>query len=255
MKLGGRICDCATPNLGSSEVHELRAVGARQSLAVVLRISQVVARMLPTLLAVAFGLLQGIRHAMEPDHLAAVSTLVAEQRSARASVGYAALWGLGHALMLLAVGGAFFLLRTRMPPAMEDAFELGVAIMLVGLGLRGMYLAGRPPPPAHTHGHGPSIGGRLRPLFIGIVHGLAGSGALGALVLAKATSAMAGLAFLAVYGAGAALGMALLAGVAGVPLARLVRSPRGMPALLAVTGLLCVGLGLGWGYPLVARWL
>ena len=85
MKLGGRICDCATPNLGSSEVHELRAVGARQSLAVVLRISQVVARMLPTLLAVAFGLLQGIRHAMEPDHLAAVSTLVAEQRSARAS--------------------------------------------------------------------------------------------------------------------------------------------------------------------------
>lgn len=210
--------------------------------------------MLPTFLAVAFGLLQGIRHAMEPDHLAAVSTLVAEQRSARASIGYAALWGLGHALMLLAVGGAFFLLRTRMPPAMEDAFEMGVAVMLVGLGLRGIYLAGHPAP-AHTHGHAVSVGGRLRPLFIGIVHGLAGSGALGAIVLAKASSALAGLAFLAVYGAGAALGMALLAGVAGVPLARLVRSPRGLPTLLAVTGLLCVGLGLGWGYPLVARWL
>ena len=213
--------------------------------------------MLPTLLAVLFGLLQGVRHAMEPDHLAAVSTLVAEQRSARASIGYAALWGLGHALMLLAVGGALFLLRTRMPPAMEDAFELGVAVMLVGLGLRGMFLARRPieAPSAHSHGHGPTRLGRLRPLFIGVVHGLAGSGALGAIVLAKASSAVAGLAYLAVYGAGAALGMALLAGVAGVPLARLVRSPRGMPALLAVTGLLCVGLGLGWGYPLVARWL
>ena len=209
--------------------------------------------MFSTLLAMVFGLLQGVRHAMEPDHLAAVSTLMAEQRSTRGSVGYAALWGLGHALMLLAVGGALFLLRTRLPPALEDVFELGVAVMLVGLGLRGLNLARHfaPTPQAHTHGSG----SRLRPLFIGLVHGLAGSGALSAIVLAKASSALAGLVFLAVYGAGAALGMALLAGVAGVPLARLVRSPRGMPLLLGVTGVLCVGLGLGWGYPLLARWL
>lgn len=211
--------------------------------------------MLPTLLAMVFGLLQGVRHAMEPDHLAAVSTLMAEQRSTRGSVGYAALWGLGHALMLLAVGGALFLLRTRLPPALEDAFELGVAFMLIGLGLRGLNVARHftPTPGVHTHGQGSTS--RLRPLVIGLVHGLAGSGALSAIVLAKASSPLAGLAFLAVYGAGAALGMALLAGVAGVPLARLVRSPRGMPLLLGVTGILCVGLGLGWGYPLLVRWL
>jgi hypothetical protein len=215
--------------------------------------------MLPTLLAMVFGLFQGVRHAMEPDHLAAVSTLVAEQRSTRGSVGYAALWGLGHAFMLLAVGGALFLLRTRLSPALEDVFELGVAVMLIGLGLRGLNLARRfaPTPEAHTHGRGTGQGrgSRLRPVFIGLVHGLAGSGALSAIVLAKASSALAGLAFLAVYGAGAALGMALLAGAAGVPLARLVRSPRGMPLLLGATGVLCVGLGLGWGYPLLARWL
>ena len=216
--------------------------------------------MFSTLLAMVFGLLQGVRHAMEPDHLAAVSTLMAEQRSTRGSVGYAALWGLGHALMLLAVGGALFLLRTRLPPALEDVFELGVAVMLVGLGLRGLNLARHFAPTPHAHAQGQAAGGqasgsRLRPLFIGLVHGLAGSGALSAIVLAKASSALAGLAFLAVYGAGAALGMALLAGVAGVPLARLVRSPRGMPLLLGVTGVLCVGLGLGWGYPLLARWL
>ena len=145
--------------------------------------------------------------------------------------------------------------RKRLECRDQDAFELGVAVMLVGLGLRGLNLARHfaPTPEAQTHGHG--SGSRLRPVFIGLVHGLAGSGALSAIVLAKASSALGGLAFLAVYGAGAALGMALLAGVAGVPLARLVRSPHGMPLLLGVTGVLCVGLGLGWGYPLLVRWL
>src|SRR5260221_1042200 len=84
------------------------------------------------------GLVQGVRHAFEPDHLAAVSTLVAEQRSAKGSALYAAFWGVGHAMMLLVVGGLLFALRRAMPPVLEHAFELVVAVMLVALGIRAL---------------------------------------------------------------------------------------------------------------------
>ena len=215
------------------------------------------------------GIASGLRHAMEPDHLAAVSTFVAEQRTPRATVAFAAAWGLGHAIMLLFVGGVLVLLGREMPPALADVFELAVSFMLVGLGVRGLVHARRAfrsngaasgaaagalvehhrhdGLPAHTH-----VG---RPLLVGLMHGLAGSGALTALVLGQIGSPVAGLGFMALYGFGAMLGMALLAGVAGVPLARIVRAPLGMPILLAITGLISMVVGASWGAPLAMRML
>lgn len=215
-----------------------------------------------------FGLAQGVRHAFEPDHLAAVSTMVAEQRSARASAFFAAMWGAGHALVLLAVGGALFVLRKEMPERAAHAFELVVAVMLVALGLRALRQAARAgrigPPVAHSHGAVPHHHVGLvqhvhirgwsvarRPLVIGIVHGLAGSGALTALVASSATSAASGLVFMALYGAGAMVGMALLAATVGVPLARAMRTRYGTTILLGVTGLFSLVLGLVWGWPIV----
>ena len=229
--------------------------------------------MLTSVLGLLYGLAQGMRHAFEPDHLAAVSTLVAEQRSARASTIYAATWGTGHALVLLVVGGALFLLRARIPDPVAEAFELAVAAMLVILGARALRRSalgargalpgdGSATPEKHAHGahghvHGHVSGGGFRiarqPLVIGCIHGLAGSGALTAVVLATGPSPAAGFAMLALYGAGAMLGMALLAGVLGVPLARIVRSSRGMPILLGVSGASSLLLGIAWGYPIVAR--
>ena len=92
-----------------------------------------------------------------------------------------------------------------------------------------------------------------RPLFVGIVHGLAGSGALAALVLPKLSSMIHGVVFMALYGLGAMLGMAILAGVLGGPLARLARTKRGLPAVLAVSGVLSLGLGLVWGATAMLR--
>ena len=213
--------------------------------------------MLETLIGAALGLASGMRHAMEPDHLAAVSTVVAEQKSARTSMAFAAAWGTGHALMLLGVGGALLVARREMPERVASAFELVVAAMLVALGIRAIVQAKRHAPTHHhegaaaeeqAKGRARGLSGALRPLAIGVVHGLAGSGALAALAIGKAPSVGAGLLFLAIYGIGAMLGMSALAGAVGVPLARLARQPKVMSGLLALTGMLSIALGIGWAW-------
>src|SRR5260221_859517 len=102
------------------------------------------------------GSLLGMRHALEPDHLAAVSTLVTGERSSYKAALLGACWGLGHTLSLVAVGTGLVLLRAEMPARLADLFEFCVALMLVGLGLRAIYLAARQGPagPGHAHHHG-----------------------------------------------------------------------------------------------------
>jgi ABC-type nickel/cobalt efflux system permease component RcnA len=211
------------------------------------------------------GLLQGVRHAFEPDHLAAVTTIVAERRARRQTqtMLLGAAWGLGHTITLVLVGGAMLLLRESIPPQIESAFELAVAFMLVFLGTRGILRAVRDgragPRTVHAHGaekhehSGPHDhlhvrGWTLarRPLLIGLVHGLAGSGALTALVLSRVTSTAAGIAFMVLFGLGSTLGMAVLTGVLGLPLAQLARHPRAMPIVMGVTSAISLVVGVAW---------
>jgi hypothetical protein len=217
---------------------------------------------LATVLGLFWGLAQGMRHALEPDHLAAVSTLVADRKSARSAASYALAWGVGHALVLLVFGGALLAIRGHVPVRVGAGFELLVAAMLAVLGLRGLRLAFVPPtaaaddhdedphvhagPADHLHLSGLTLS--RRPLIVGCIHGLAGSGALAALVMPGMKSALMGILYLTLYGGGAALGMATVAGVVGVPMARLVRARRGVPVLLGGTGALSLVLGLAWGW-------
>jgi high-affinity nickel permease len=220
--------------------------------------------------ACVLGFANGVRHAFEPDHLAAVSTLVAGQRTPRASVRYAAAWGAGHASMLLFAGGALALLQKELSPGVSDMLELAVAFVLVGLGVRGLVLAARSgregPAFEHTHdGHPHTHGGthdhlhvsgwtlaRL-PFVVGLVHGLAGSGALAAIVASRLSSAAFGLSFIAIYGFGAMVGMASLAGVLGWPLAKIARSRRAVTTVVAVSALVSLVVGVAWAAPIVAR--
>ena len=208
------------------------------------------------LLGLLFGFLQGLRHAFEPDHVVAVSTMISDQRGGRARVGYALAWGIGHAVMLVSVGSVLIVLRATLPPRVDAAFELAVAVMLIALGARAMHGAWREAT-AQARGERSCRTSGLRralgPLAMGMVHGLAGSGALTALVVARLPSPQVALVFMLLFGAGATLGMALLAGAAGVPLSRLVRTRWGMPALLGATGTLSLGLGLMWVGPALAR--
>jgi len=221
----------------------------------------------------SLGSLLGMRHALEPDHLAAMSTLVAahgDERSGYKAALLGVCWGLGHTVSLLAVGAALVVLRAEMPAYASDLFELFVALMLVGLGLRAMYLAARQGPagPSRVHHHGhrvhvhPGAPAHIhigawtlarRPLLIGAVHGLAGSGALTALVLATLPTTAARLTYMMVFGLGSTLGMAMLSGVLGWPLARLGAHRRVARAMSLAVGCVSTALGLFWGYPLVGR--
>ena len=216
------------------------------------------------------GTLLGMRHALEPDHLAAVSTLVTGERSKFKAALLGACWGLGHTFTLLVVGVVLVILRADMPARLADAFEFCVALMLIGLGLRAIVLAARQGPagPAHVHHHGHVVHRHAgapahvhigtwtlarRPLLVGAVHGLAGSGALTALVLATLPSTAARLTYMAVFGLGSTLGMAMLSGLLGWPLARLGSHRGVLRAVSLAVGLVSTVLGIAWGYPLLGK--
>src|SRR5262245_50741063 len=149
----------------------------------------------------SFGPLLGMRHALEPDHLAAVSTLVTDERSSAKAAWLGVCWGVGHTLALVVVGAVLLILRAEMPERIAQGFELAVAMMLVWLGARAIARAARQGEagPVHVHRHGHVVHSHhaaaphvhigmwtlaRRPLILGVVHGLAGSGALTTLVLA-----------------------------------------------------------------------
>src|SRR5262245_11170825 len=89
------------------------------------------------------GSVLGMRHALEPDHLAAVSTLITSERGSLRAAWLGACWGIGHTLTLIAAGVVLLMLRAEMPAGAADAFELVVAVMLVVLGVRAVYTAAR----------------------------------------------------------------------------------------------------------------
>jgi hypothetical protein len=215
------------------------------------------------------GMLIGMRHAFEPDHLAAVSTLVTRGPNGRTAAFVGACWGLGHTVSLVVVGAVLIGLRSEMSAPVSEAFEFSVALMLVGLGWRSVVLAARQgaagPPYAHQHGHlvhtHPAAPAHVhvgqwtlarRPLLVGAVHGLAGSGALTALVLTTLPTATAQLVYVVLFGLGSTLGMALLSGLLGWPLARLETHRALGRGLSIAVGCVSIGLGVIWGYPLVA---
>ena len=218
------------------------------------------------------GSLLGMRHALEPDHLAAVSTLVSRERSGLKAAVLGAWWGLGHTLSLVVVGAILVMMRTEMPERAAILFELGVALMLIVLGVRTVVQAARlgPSGPVRLHRHGwmvhqhPGVPAHVhvwrwtfaqRPLLIGAVHGLAGSGALTALVLTTLPTTAARLAYILLFGLGSTIGMALLSGVLGWPLARLGSQDSVARGVALAVGCLSTVLGVAWGYPLMQQLL
>jgi nitrile hydratase accessory protein len=206
------------------------------------------------------GSLLGIRHALEPDHLAAVSTLMTGERSSAKAAWLGACWGLGHTLTLLAAAIILVVLRADMPAVASDVFEFGVVLLLVGFGVRAIYQGAWRHPRRPTHSHAstrPSQTDRWqiarRPLIVGAVHGLAGSGALTALVVTTLPSTVSRLGYLALFGAGTTIGMAALSGLLGWPLARLGANSAVARALAITVGSVSTVLGLLWSYPLIER--
>jgi high-affinity nickel-transport protein len=167
--------------------------------------------MLTALLGVVvLGFLLGMRHATDPDHVVAVTTIVSQQRSLGRAARTGVLWGIGHTATILLVGGAIIVLKIQVsaiPPRIGLTMEFAVAVMLVVLGL--LTLAG---------GERRVADSTARPLTVGFVHGLAGSAAVATLPqVALIPDPLWAAAYLGVFGVGTIAGMMLVTASIAAP--------------------------------------
>jgi high-affinity nickel-transport protein len=186
----------------------------------------------------ALGFLLGMRHATDPDHVVAVTTIVSQQRSLARAARTGVLWGLGHTATILLVGGAIIVLKVRIsgiPPRLGLSLEFAVAVMLVVLGL--LTLAG---------GERRVVDSTARPVTVGFVHGLAGSAAVATLPqVALIPDPLWAVGYLAVFGVGTIAGMLLITASIAAPSLLATRRFVGMNRTLQiVSGVVSVMFGL-----------
>ena len=189
------------------------------------------------------GFLLGMQHALEADHIAAVSSIAARRSHVADIVRHGLTWGLGHTLTLFAFAGAAILLGRAIPETIARPIETAVGVMLIGLGAHVLWRLWRDRVHFHKHGHGdgtahfhghshagetmPHVraahahehGFRWRTLLIGLMHGMAGSAALLVLTVSQASNPVVGLGYVALFGIGSIIGMGALSTVIAVPLA------------------------------------
>ena len=184
----------------------------------------------------ALGLLLGVRHALDPDHVIAIGTISARTPSVRRSVGVGALWGLGHTLTILGVGGTIVLMQVAVSPRAGLAMEFGVALMLIALGLLNLMNARHAEPPVPS---------RARPFIIGMVHGMAGSAAIALLVLATIRNPILGMFYLLLFGMGTIVGMIAVTSLMTAPMTMMVsRAAASRRWLIAAAGVVSLVFGV-----------
>jgi sulfite exporter TauE/SafE len=220
-----------------------------------------------TLSVLAFGFVLGLKHAVDADHLAAISTIASERRSLLSCSLVGALWGVGHTISLMVAGIAVILLHFQISERTAQGLEFGVGVMLIVLGVnclrkltRGGHIhlhvhehGGRrhvhphihnqePEPHPNTH-HGLRFG--ARPLIVGMVHGLAGSAALMLMVLSTIAPTLLGLLYLAVFGLGSIGGMMVMSTLVSLPAQfTAARFSRANFAVRGLAGLFSLSFGL-----------
>ncbi|MGB5211339.1 MAG: urease accessory protein [Gammaproteobacteria bacterium] len=224
------------------------------------------------------GFLIGMRHAVETDHVAAVASLATRSKSMAETIRQGAAWGLGHTLTLFLFGSVVLILDAVIPERLAHYLELVVGVMLVGLGLDVLrrLLAervhfhihhhhggevhfhahshvgeGTHDPKRHRHEHPHRF--PIRALLVGLMHGMAGSAALILLTLQTVHSPWTGLLYIALFGVGSMIGMALLSVVIAIPLRASARGVTWLHnGLQAVVGVATIAVGsvliyqLGW---------
>jgi len=224
-----------------------------------------------TLSILGVGLVLGLKHALDADHVAAVCTMVSERRGLWSGPLIGALWGVGHSLALLGAGVAVIVLQLHIGARLAATLELGVALMLIGLGANALWKVARGARVhVHVHEHGRRahvhlhVHGRslehdplshhalrlgVRPLLVGMMHGLAGSAALMLVVLSTITSTPLALAYLAVFGIGSIGGMVAMSALIGLPLQLTAgRFARAHVTARMLAGALSLGLGILMAY-------
>ena len=229
------------------------------------------------LTALTIGLVFGLKHATEVDHVVAITNIVSEQRKLWRAALVGALWGTGHTASLVVVGIVVLVLRVAIPDRVGAWLEFGVALMIILLGANTFVRALRNRGSVHVHKH--RHGGLthahvhfhdedtahdgataaphshairrigLKPLLVGAMHGLAGSAVLTLLVLAQIGSPVIGILYLLVFGCGSIVGMLLMSGLVGLPFILTARKlDRFHHTLQTIAGALSICFGLWYAY-------
>jgi high-affinity nickel permease len=224
------------------------------------------------------GFLLGMQHALEADHIAAVSSIAARRSDVRDIVKHGLTWGLGHTLTLFIFAGLAILLGHAIPDTLARPIETAVGVMLIGLGAHVLWRLWRDRVHFHAHRHGDGVSHihvhshagettahavsahahahvhvdrfRWRTLLVGLMHGMAGSAALLVLAVSQAASPAVAVAYVLLFGIGSMLGMGALSAVIAVPLAVSARwltwANRGLQGAVGVVTI-AVGVGTVWG--------
>jgi threonine/homoserine/homoserine lactone efflux protein len=221
----------------------------------------------PVWTTLGLGFVLGLRHALDADHLAAVSTFVSEEHSLFRASLIGVYWGAGHTTALLVFGFAIAVFRLTVSPRLSQYLEFAVGGMLVFLGARVLIKLARGSPlqlhahehehhgtpHAHPHFHGNSMGAAhshhlrrgVRPFVVGVIHGLAGTGAVMLLVVSAIPSLLIAMGYILVFGVGCIGGMVVMSLLMSVPLAlgasRLRLADR---VVRLAAGLFSLGFGL-----------
>lgn len=226
------------------------------------------------------GVVLGMKHALEADHVAAVAALATRSRSFGHTVWQGVVWGLGHTLTLLIFGGIVLATRSTVPERLAVALELAVGVMLIVLGIDVLARLRKSRVHFHVHGHEGGVvhvhahahaheriahdpahhvhahrrAFPLRALFVGMMHGMAGTATLILVMVGGAKSPALGLAQIAAFGAGSIAGMAALSIVIAIPLRRSARlRDRTHRILQSAVGLATLALGTTVTYGAVAQ--
>jgi ABC-type nickel/cobalt efflux system permease component RcnA len=205
-----------------------------------------------------FGLLLGVRHALEPDHVIAVSTIASRSSSIWRSALAGVFWGVGHTATLVVVSLLLLLGKREMPETVAMSLEFAVGVMLVALGLRSLLVLRVTRLRANWHAHGEEVhrhylrgqakGHRhetgadreqsrfySRAVLVGCVHGLAGSAAMFVLTMTTVETWWAALLYLLIFGIGTVIGMFLFTTLIGLPFLVSAKRPAVQSWLAAAT--------------------
>jgi sulfite exporter TauE/SafE len=214
----------------------------------------------------AVGFVFGLKHALDADHLAAISTMATERRSLLSSSLVGAIWGLGHTISLMIAGVLVIFLHFQISARTARALEFCVGLMLIALGVNALRKLARGRVHVHAHEHDgywhvhPHLHKRgapdrphmhhglksgARPLLVGMMHGLAGSAALTLLVLATIPSPLVGFLYVVIFGIGSIGGMTIMSTLCALP-AKLTsqRFARANFALRGLAGIFSLGFGI-----------
>lgn len=214
---------------------------------------------LPLLILLLYALYEGVLHAFEADHILAVTNIVSQRNKIFPALKDGIFWGLGHTSTIFLMGILMILFKVNIPDDSFACFEAIVGLMLMIVASYRLYLFLRNEQTVfHTHRH-THAGANEQPHLhvhlkgknlhktsygIGIVHGLAGSGALVVLVMTQIGTITGSLLYLLIFGIGSILGMMLVAGVFSIPFSKkLIRAGILRVILILVSSALCFVYG------------